>query len=88
MTTFGFIHAAMHGGWCWDRLAPRLEWSGPGAWSRHPIYQSTAKTGPLAAISLKSYVDQVIAVLKTQPEPAILVGRSLAGPIITQVAGR
>src|SRR3982750_2666744 len=25
MTTFGLIHGAWHGAWCWDRLIPELE---------------------------------------------------------------
>lgn len=25
MATFGLVHGAWHGAWCWDRLAPLLE---------------------------------------------------------------
>lgn len=25
MTTFGLVHGAGHGAWCWERLAPELE---------------------------------------------------------------
>src|SRR5260370_42618963 len=25
MTTFGLVHGAFHGSWCWERLTPELE---------------------------------------------------------------
>jgi len=25
MTTFGLVHGAYHGSWCWQRLTPELE---------------------------------------------------------------
>lgn len=25
MATFGLVHGAYHGGWCWERLTPELE---------------------------------------------------------------
>jgi hypothetical protein len=25
MATFGLVHGAWHGAWCWDRLVPELE---------------------------------------------------------------
>jgi hypothetical protein len=28
MTTFGLLHGACHGAWCWDRVAPFLDEGG------------------------------------------------------------
>jgi pimeloyl-ACP methyl ester carboxylesterase len=40
----------------------------------------------LSAVSLQAYVDSVCKILDAQREPVILVGHSMGGAIITQVA--
>jgi pimeloyl-ACP methyl ester carboxylesterase len=45
-------------------------------------------TTPIESISLDSYVDRVSAALDQVSEPAILVGHSMAGVVITQAAER
>lgn len=45
-----------------------------------------ADNTPVADICLETYVDQVNEALQQSPEPAVLVGHSLGGIVITQVA--
>lgn len=41
---------------------------------------------PRDDVSLQAYADRVVAQLKTSPEPAVLIGHSMAGLVITQAA--
>ncbi len=85
MSTFVLIHGAYHGGWCWQRLAPHLASAG-----HRVVTPDLPGRGPDAAppgeLGLADYVDSVCAVLDRQPEPAVLVGHSMAGAVITQAA--
>ena len=87
MSTFVLIHGAFHGAWCWDKVTPLLEQGGhevvaldlPG----HGEYQTPAIGG-----TLESYADRVVEALDALPESAVLVGHSLSGTVISQVAER
>lgn len=72
MTTFGLVHGAWHGAWCWDRLIPELERLGHRA-----IAVDLPGEDPGATFS--SYADLVVAELEGQDEEIVLVGHSLAG---------
>ncbi|MBI3859849.1 MAG: alpha/beta fold hydrolase [Thaumarchaeota archaeon] len=85
MSTFVLIHGALHGGWCWYKVVPLLERQGHTVLALDLPSHGRDKT-PIAAVSLQAYVDSVCQVLDAQQEPVILVGHSMGGGIITQVA--
>ena len=79
------LHGAWHGKWCWEKVKANLENEGhqvltpdlPGHGDNHH---------PFSQISLSTYVDFVSHLLENLSQPAILVGHSMAGIIISQVA--
>ncbi|MFQ4139364.1 alpha/beta fold hydrolase [Nodosilinea sp. PGN35] len=85
MSTFVLVHGAGSAAWVWHKVAPRLAAQGhrvitpdlPGH-GLNPL--------PMAEVSLERYVACVCDLLKSQPEPVVLVGHSLGGAVITQVA--
>jgi pimeloyl-ACP methyl ester carboxylesterase len=87
MSRFVLVHGAMGGAWTWEPLIPQLEAAGhrvtaidlPGAGS---------DTTPVEDVTLDAYAERVSAVLAEDPEPAILVGHSMGGVVITQAAAR
>ncbi len=84
-TTFVLAHGAWHGAWCWDKLVPILRAGGakvvtvdyPGHGEDHSTlaYQNTA-----------TYVAKVIEAIDREPGKVILVGHSMGGSIISNVA--
>jgi pimeloyl-ACP methyl ester carboxylesterase len=84
--TYILIHGAWHGSWCWKYVAPLLRAKGhevlvpdlPGHGDNHTI--------PFAKINLASYVDYLAHLIHTAKYPVILVGHSLAGVTISQLA--
>jgi len=85
MSTFVLIHGAAHGGWCWYKVVTALEKHGHTALAPDLPGHGKDKT-PIADVTLQRYVDSVCALLDAQREPVILVGHSMGGRIITQVA--
>jgi pimeloyl-ACP methyl ester carboxylesterase len=77
--TFGLLHGAWHGAWCWDRLLPELERRG----ARAVAVELPAAD---AAATMADYVDATLSALAAEPEPVVLVGHSLAGLVIPRVA--
>jgi pimeloyl-ACP methyl ester carboxylesterase len=78
------VHGAFGRAACWDRVAPGLRSAGhdveaidlPGA-GEDPT--------PVAEVTLDRYAQRVCEVLATGP-PAVLVGHSMGGVVITQAA--
>ena len=85
MSTFVLIHGAAHGGWCWYKVVPLLEKHGHTVLAPDLPGHGRDKT-PVADVTLQLYVDSVCKLLDAQREPVILVGHSMGGGIITQVA--
>ncbi len=79
-------HGAFGGAWCWERGLPGLEQAGhsvathdlPGAGATHP---------PVAELTQDAYARRMCDVLGAGP-PAVLVGHSMGGMIVTQAAAR
>ena len=80
MTTFGLVHGAGHGAWCWERLIPELEARGHRAVAVDlPCEDPAAGCGRYAEI-----VDQALP----RTDDLVLVGHSLGGLTIPLVAAR
>jgi pimeloyl-ACP methyl ester carboxylesterase len=86
MARYVLVHGAFMGAWCWDEVATLLSRAGhrvdaidlPGAGD---------DPAPPGRVTLRSCVDRVCSVLACGP-PAILVGHSLGGVVITAAAAR
>src|SRR5689334_6899345 len=85
MGIYVLVHGGWHGAWCWNRIVPLLE---------KKVHRVVAGDLPAhgrdkaaaAAVTMKDYVDALVAQLDSLPEPVCLVGHSSGGAIITQVA--
>jgi pimeloyl-ACP methyl ester carboxylesterase len=85
--TFVLVHGSWHGGWCWRRVADRLERRG------HKVYTPTL-TGLgervhllTAGIDLNTHITDVVNVIKFEDlKNIVLVGHSYAGCVISGVA--
>jgi len=78
--TFGLVHGAWHGAWCWERLIPELEARG---------HRGVAVDLPCEdpAAGARRYAEVVDATLPAGDD-LVLVGHSLAGLTIPLVAAR
>jgi pimeloyl-ACP methyl ester carboxylesterase len=85
MSTFVLVHGGCHGAWCWYKVAPALEKHGHTVIAPDLPSHGRDKT-PVSAVTLQTYVDTVCDILDAQHEPVVLVGHSMGGGIITQVA--
>lgn len=85
MATYILVHGAWHGGWCWEKISPLLAAAGHTVYAPDLPGHGADKT-PISRINLKSYVQCIEKILTSLSEPVILVGHSLAGIIISQVA--
>jgi len=82
---FVLVHGAFGSAANWDPIVPILREAGhtvdavdlPGA-GDDPT--------PLAEVTLDAYAKRVVAALEAGPEPAILVGHSMGGVVVTQAA--
>ena len=85
MATYVLVHGAWHGAWCWDKVVPLLKMKQHKVEAPDLPSHGKDKT-PIRDVSLKTYTDKVCNVLNAQTEPVILVGHSMAGIVISQVA--
>jgi len=85
MSTYVLVHGAWHGSWCWDKVVPLLEKEGHTVTAPDLPGHGSDKTA-IPQISLQAYADRICRVLDAQSEPAILVGHSMGGVVITQAA--
>ena len=85
MSTYVLVHGSWHGGWCWDKVIPLLKARGHRVVAPDLPGHGRDKT-PASDITLRAYADRVCDVLDAEAEPAILVGHSFGGLVITQAA--
>lgn len=85
MSKFILVHGAMHGAWCWHKIIPRLETSGHRVTAVDLPSQGIDRT-PAQTVTLGRCVDRVCEILDTEKEPAILVGHTMGGAVISQTA--
>ncbi|MBU6448007.1 MAG: alpha/beta fold hydrolase [Rhodospirillales bacterium] len=81
MASFILVPGAWHGAWCWSLLAPLLEKAG------HRVFTPELSQTPPGANPLPLWARQIAALAATAPEPAILVGHSRGGLVISEAAG-
>jgi pimeloyl-ACP methyl ester carboxylesterase len=85
MANFVLIHGAMHGGWCWELVAPQLIQHG------HRVVAPDlpglgGSNVPPAEVTLENWGKFVADILNNIPGRTILVGHSLGGIAISQAA--
>ena len=85
MTTYVFVHGAWHGAWCWRKVASLLEGAGHKAITLDLPGHGEDDT-PIAQVTFDAYYNKVREIVEAQPEPVILVGHSMGGRVVTQVA--
>jgi pimeloyl-ACP methyl ester carboxylesterase len=79
MATFGLVHGAYHGAWCWERLTPELEARGHRVLSVDlPCEDPLAGSSEYAAAAVEAFADA--------GDDLVLVGHSLGGLTIPLVA--
>jgi pimeloyl-ACP methyl ester carboxylesterase len=85
LATFVLVHSAWLGGWAWERVARPLEAHGHRVFAPDLPGHGQDRT-PAAAVTMKAYVRAVTDILDGLAGPAILVGHSLGGIVISQAA--
>lgn len=87
MAIFVLVHGGNHGGWCWDKVASLLRKNGHIVEAPDLPGHGKDKT-PIQDVTLQSCVDKISKIISMQSEPVILVGHSISGIIISQIAER
>lgn len=85
--TFILVHGAWHGGWCWRQVAARLVRLGHAV-ARPDLPGHGDDHTPMADITLEAYVARVQQVVEAAEPPVVLVGHSMGGVVISEVAER
>ena len=86
MGTFVLIHGAWPGRWCWQKVIPLLEKAGHKVVAPDLPGHGKNRAKTFEEVTLQDYLGCVFGVLDRQPEPVILVGHSMGGMVISQVA--
>ncbi len=62
--TFVLVHGAWHGGWCWRRVADRLERAGPQGFHADADRSRRAVAPLSTAINLDTHITDIVNVFK------------------------
>jgi pimeloyl-ACP methyl ester carboxylesterase len=87
MSKYVLVHGSWHGGWVWDRVVPLLADAGHDVATLDLPGRGGDPRDP-ASVTLADHVDAVVAVLEASDPPAIVVGHSFGGFVISHVAER
>ena len=79
------IHGAFHNAGCWDTLKTELSNRGHSV-TAIDLPSHGADSTPIESVTLASYADRVVTELEKSDEPAVLIGHSMGGMVITQAA--
>lgn len=85
MTRFVLVHGAFHGGWCWDEVADRLRSLGHRV-EAPDLPGAPGEGTPHEDVTFEAAVRTVTDLLDADPEPAVLVGHSNGGMVMTQTS--
>ena len=85
MSTYVLVHGAWHGAWCWKKPVPLLETRGHRVVTPDLPALGNDQT-PISEVTFQSYVDRVCRCIDAEDEPVILVGHSMSGMVVSQVA--
>lgn len=85
VATLVLVHGSWHGGWCWDGVAPLLRGRG------HTVLTPDlpghgADATPASEVAMDTCTDLLGELLGMLLEPALLVGHSFGGAVISQTA--
>lgn len=86
MARIVLVHGAFAGAWCWEPVVPGLQAAGHTV-EAIDLPGSGADRTPLAEVTLDTYAERVCGTLAEGP-PAVLVGHSMGGMVVTQAAAR
>jgi pimeloyl-ACP methyl ester carboxylesterase len=88
VATFLFVHGAWHGAWFWEPILAPLHRGGHQT-KAVDLPGHGADPTPLAECTLARYVEQVVEALEALPsQSVILVGHSMGGMVVSEVAER
>jgi pimeloyl-ACP methyl ester carboxylesterase len=79
------VHGACHGKWCWEELAPLLESHGYEVDTLDLPGMGDDPMKPVD-VTFSAYVRRVVEVIQAKSGEVVLVGHSLGGHTISQVA--
>ena len=86
MARFVLVHGAFGGAWSWEPVIGPLEAAGHTVEALDLPGAGDDRT-PVEDVTLESYAACAGAALARRPEPAVLVGTSMGGVVVTQAAG-
>jgi pimeloyl-ACP methyl ester carboxylesterase len=87
MATFVLVHGAWHGAWCWHRIVARLQRASHRVMAPDLLSLGIDCTPP-GSVTLRSWTDQIAALVESSNEPIVLVGHSRGGIVLSEVAER
>jgi pimeloyl-ACP methyl ester carboxylesterase len=82
---FVLVHGAFGGAWSWEPVVPRLEAAGHTVETLDLPGAGDDRT-PVEDVTLARCAERVCTQLLSSPEPAVLVGHSMGGVVVTQAA--
>jgi pimeloyl-ACP methyl ester carboxylesterase len=85
MSRVVLVHGAFHNASCWDKLKKEMEASGHDVIAIDLPSHGSDPT-PIESVVLATYADKVVDVLAQSEEPAVLIGHSMGGMVVTQAA--
>jgi pimeloyl-ACP methyl ester carboxylesterase len=85
MARFVLVHGAFGGAWSWEPVIAPLEAAGHTVEALDLPGAGEDRT-PVEGVTLASCAARVCEVLASRPEPAVLVGFSMGGVVVTQAA--
>lgn len=81
------VHGSWHGAWCWEKIGPVLAQAGHTVFAPDLPGHGHDKTS-IRTITMDSYVNCILHYLHSCDGKVMLVGHSMAGIVISEVAER
>lgn len=85
MSYYVLVHGAFHDANCWNSLIPELEALGHTV-TAVDLPSHGKDSTPIESVVLETYANKVHDVVASIGQPVVLVGHSMGGMVITQVA--